>query len=490
MNYQFNRPYDYEDFKNAVRKFRPSDLVPQIANMSASLKEPPYSDDVLNFFPPWGLAAAARESLLFGNEFRSSNVNRHELQGLMEKFQETVDLPPQDDTDFYLKFMTQFMYEQYPFQESMFEEVSRSHAWMVQGLHEVQTEVISEATLASMLDGVPIKDAIGATFLLQVGAWQNSGTYNPNWLNMKHFTEVLEIYPRKNIEKMAARITTTPQQFRENFIATAPETQRATRFNYNPLIATPFVDMGDGKPVAPATRLILSTVTPSGLYYPGVRKHGSAFARDLGRLFEHYIGRQLNLLKGARVTPEISYGRGNGSKSVDWFVVLPHLVILVEVKSARLGPGEKVGSPKLIETLNKTISRARNQLAETIKRISEQHAEFEDIPTDRRMLGLIVTAEPFYTANNYLFQRNQATIPGGNIPDVPITVLSANELEKLVLLGDELETRVLGEIMNRKSRVLNLRGLITKTKGRNPILKTAWDEYPWLNETRSRRETR
>src|SRR5699024_6651406 len=104
-----------------------------------------------------------------------------------------------------------------------------------------------------------------------------------------HFTEVLEIYPRKNIEKMAARITTTPQQFRENFIATAPETQRATRFNYNPLIATPFVDMGDGKPVAPATRLILSTVTPSGLYYPGVRKHGSAFARDLGRLFEHYI---------------------------------------------------------------------------------------------------------------------------------------------------------------------------------------------------------
>ena len=100
---------------------------------------------------------------------------------------------------------------------------------------------------------------------------------------------------------MAFRLTTTPGAFRAAFKEHSAGTATAARFDYNPLVATPFVDMGSGDPVAPATRLILRTVTPGGLYYAGLTKHGKAFADDLGGLFEYYIGRQLKLVDGAEV---------------------------------------------------------------------------------------------------------------------------------------------------------------------------------------------
>lgn len=59
-----------------------------------------------------------------------------------------------------------------------------------------------------------------------------------------------------------------------------------------------------------------------------------AFTRDLGDLFEQYVGPHLRLLPDIEIFPEIVYGK-NGEKSVDWIVVLPGLVLLVEVKSVR-----------------------------------------------------------------------------------------------------------------------------------------------------------
>jgi hypothetical protein len=53
----------------------------------------------------------------------------------------------------------------------------------------------------------------------------------------------------------------------------------------------------------------MRTVTPGGRYYSGIATYGSVFAEDFGQLFEHYIGRNLRLIDGAEVHPEISYGR-------------------------------------------------------------------------------------------------------------------------------------------------------------------------------------
>lgn len=471
----------YAAFTQACRAFRPSELLPALARVSAALGEPPYSDVVKQQMPPWGLAAAARESLLHGNEHRSAPVTDKALRSLMRKFAIAMDIKDADiGTDGFLtSLMTRMTYEQFPYQESMFEELSRSHALLVEGLPDVQTQVITEPTLAQMLDGMSLREAIGATFFLQVGALQNGGVYKPSWLDQPNFVEVIELYPRANIESIAARLTTTREGFRAAFHEHSVGSATAARFDYNPLVATPFVDMGDGEPVAPATRLILRTVTPGGLYYAGMAEHGKAFADDLGVLFEHYIGRQLKMINGARVEPEIVFGKGGGFKSVDWFVVLPDLVLLVEVKSRRLGPAARAGDGVLLDSLSETIGGAKKQLSRTVERLANADPAFAHIPTDRPMLGLIVTAEPYYTAPSYLLDHDVAVIRGGSLPDVPVAAASARDVESLVTHGAKVAPMLLAEMAESVGGVVSLRDLGKEPGTDNPILLNAWNSYPW-----------
>lgn len=431
--------------------------------------------------PPWGIAAAARESLLYGNEHRSKSLDERGLRLLLHKFQIAMDLPSTDEPgeDFLVSIMTQVTYEQFPWQESMYEEIARSHAWLIEGLPDVPTKVVTEEALAAIVGGMPLPDAIGTTFFLQVGALQNGGIYDPGWLDQPNFTDVLEIYPRAHIEATAARLTTSLAGFKADFNKHALAAPMLDRFDYNPLVTTPFVDLADGPPVAPATRLIMRTVTPGGLYYAGIAKYGAAFAEDLGLLFEHYIGRQLRLIEGAEVIPEIRYGKGGGLKSVDWFVVMPGLVLLVEVKSRRMALAARAGGPKLVDALGETLRTARNQLTRTVENLAAGTPAFSDIPTDRPMLGLIVTAEPFYTAASYLLDYDSPVIPGGALADVPVATASARGIEWLVTHGADVESLVLDLISKRGAGVVSVRDIGKREDVQNTILTNAWDSYTW-----------
>lgn len=481
MGYSQYPSLPYAEFCQACRAFKPSELVPAIARSSAALGSPPYSHNLRSRFPPWGLAAVARESLLGGNEFRSGRFDGPALEKLMRKFAIAADRQesgPGDD-GFLVSTMTRYTHEQLPYQESQYEETARSHAWMVEGLTEVETQVITESSLTDILDGLSLREAIGATFFLQTGAYANGGVYDPSWLDQKNFGLVFDVYPREAIEIVAERLTTTPACFRSDWRRNTPDPSAASRFGYTPLVATPFVDMGDGMPVAPATQLIMRTVAPGGLYYAGMAAHGPAFANDLGLLFEHYIGRQLRLIEGADVHSEIRYGKGGGSKSVDWFVVLPNLVILVEVKSRRLGPAARAGGPLLLDVLASTLRKARIQLGRTLEQLETKNPAFADIPTDRPMLGLIVTAEPFYTGSAFLLEHDVALLPGGGLPDVPIAVTSAREVEWLVTHGGDVEGLLLDQMGRRDDGVVGLREIGRKPGVENPILAVAWESYPW-----------
>ena len=475
----------YSAFRQACRAFRPSELVPAIAKLSASFGEPPYSRRIQHALPPWGLAAAARESLLFGNEYRDKVPDGKALGDLMRKFQIAMDITDAEieGGDLMLSLSTRMTHEQLPYEESAFEEVSRSHAWMVEGLSEVETKVITEQALADMLGGITLRQAIGATFFIQVGAFQNEGQYNPGWLDQPNFADVLKVYPRNTVETVAARLTTTPKDFKAEYGKWALGTQAAARYDYNPLVATPFVDMGDGIPVAPASRLILRTVSPGSLYYAGMAAHGPAFAADLGNLFEHYVGRQLKLIPDAEVTPEIVFGKGGGQKSVDWFAVFPNLVVLIEAKSKRLGPAARAGDPSLLDTLHGSLGGARKQLSETINHLSDGHLAFAHIPTDRPMVALIVTAEPFYSGGAYLMDYSGGpTISGGNLPDVPLGWMSSRQLESLVTHGADVEEILLDIIAKRGDGIVGFLDVGKQAGAQNPILENAWLSYPWSSD--------
>ena len=116
----------YGEFVQACRAYRPSELVPALARISAAFGEPPYSDRDKFERPPWGLATAARESLLYGNENRNKAVSDRAIDDLMRRFFHAEALPNlrPGDTGFLLSLLTPVMYEQFPWQESIFK---RSH---------------------------------------------------------------------------------------------------------------------------------------------------------------------------------------------------------------------------------------------------------------------------------------------------------------------------------------------------------------------------
>lgn len=475
-----NQELKYSEFIQACRAFKPSDLIPEIAITSIRLGDPPYSNRILHQVPPWGLAAAARESILYGNEYRSKPVTHYDIIELMRKFQLTRSMYAQDEEDgLVTTTLTRLAYEQFPYQESIFEELSRTHAWMIESIPEVETEIISEDTLTTILDGVPVRDAIGATLLIYVGAQKHSGRFDYKWLDQHNFKETLKLYPRENIEKLIRRITTTPEEFKAAYNFSPNPRKPPGRFDYNHLAAKPFIDFGDGRIIAPSPSLILRTVSPGALYYPGVKKYGDPFSRDLGLLFENYIGRQLKLLNGAVVLPEIKYGKGGGKRSVDWFVIFPELVILVEVKSNRLGASEKSGAKSLINTLSSKIGRAKNQIKSTAERISAKDLHFSDIPTDRPILGLIVTAEPFYTSMPYLHLHEDPIISYPNIPNIPVSVISARNIESMTTQGMTLIDNLLEYVERRKHGPATLEPALRKVGPNNPILQQSWDNYSW-----------
>jgi hypothetical protein len=63
-------------------------------------------------------------------------------------------------------------------------------------------------------------------------------------------------------------------------------------------------------------RAVYGRLTPGYLCPP--LRYGEGFARDLGHLFEQYIGRRLRLPPGAQVLGEVTYGPKNDRrKTVD-----------------------------------------------------------------------------------------------------------------------------------------------------------------------------
>lgn len=478
MSFGWSR--SYREFVQACRASRPTDLIPAVARISAALGEPPYTDQVKVKRPPWGLAVAARESLLYGNEYRQKPVSERSIDDLMRKFFNCEATPPllPGDQGFLLSLLTPIIYEQFPWQESIFEEIARSHALLVEGLDRIQTAVISTSSLSELLGGLELREAIGAAFVLQVGAYQNGGTYDPGWLSQSNFDEVLALYPKETFEVTALRLTATQDEFRADFEQNSHGNKQLARYDYNPLVRTPFVDLGQDHSFAPAPRLIMRTVTPGGLYYPGIAKYGNAFAEDLGTLFEHYIGRHLRLIDGAEVHPEIVYGSKRNKKSVDWFVVMPGLVLLVECKLKRLGLAARAGDSRLTADLTNSIERAHQQLTHSVENLAAKTPQFSHIPSDRPTIALIVSAEPIYTGAAYLVERQLTSISCGGLLNVPVATASAREIENLVTLEDEVEQILLERFHDRPSGALiSLRDLHPNHDRKNVILEKAWDSY-------------
>ncbi|MCC6497177.1 MAG: hypothetical protein IT193_13070 [Propionibacteriaceae bacterium] len=464
-----SRQVSYRDFVQAVRRYRPSDLLPFIAAYSAAHDRDADVANAGKWFP-WAISAIAKESALTGNEVRNPGIDDDGLRSLVHLFNLSADVLPDQSP---ASLLTPIFYEQFPYQESLYEELCRTHALLV------HSEPGQAAIPWTGLLGVGLDEAIRATMVLHAWVVHNGGRFDPTILDLPTFQDVYEkVAPRPEIEATAKLLISDipglkqARRLADQRTAIPP---RLERYAFNPLKGSPLVDLGEAGIWAPQTMLVPRTLLGSNLYYRGLAQWGKAFADGLGDRTQRYVGRQLSLLEGVVLYPEIEYAKSQFS--VDWIWVSDSAVILVECKAARMTLDAQAGGESLETVMRRYLGEAQAQIDRSARLIIESHPAFALIPKDRPIVGMVTTAEPFYLAGTPFsgFAPSGAT---------PITTLSLRDLEFLVGLPEGDAAKLIVDHAHAEGEGGRLGGAFTDDtrKHRNAILEDAWRHYSFLME--------
>lgn len=474
------RSVPFTEFRQLVRRVRPSVLLPALAAFTLADSSEPLSSRFSRTAPPWAVALAARESILWGNEYRDDTISGDYLRRLFNAHNDIAEPDLNGDGVVeLLGILTRLAYEQFPYQESIFEEVSRTHALMVEGIDQVELEVLHKDDTWQRLLGAPLGQVVGATFFLQTGANVNAGWFDETWLDRPDLKGIYNKWPRHVIEHRAADLTSTPDQFKQAYLAAPRPSPGHERYAYNPLVARPFVHMPDGRVLAPQPRLVMRTISPGGLYYAGLKEFGTGFARDLGRLTERYVGELLAAVdRDVELHPEVTYGKPE-KKSVDWFLVLPNVVVMFEVKSARYALLDRAAAPGFEQRTTALLNKATGQLVRTAEALAAKNPSFAHIPHDRPHIGIIVTGEPYYLANSGWMRDLLNEAP------FPTLTASLREIEQLSGLSlHQVEEQLIRIANDANHSTWSLGTALKDVPGhrRSPVLERAWQAYPWIDK--------
>lgn len=461
------RDVSYSEFRQAVRRYRPSNLLPFLATYSAARELKSTISTAGKWFP-WAISAIAKESVLSGTEFRNAEIDDRGLKRLVDLLNLSSDLVANPSA---ASLLTPIMYEQFPYQESLYEEMGRTHALLV------HNEPRQPAIQWNDLLGIGLDEAMRASIVLHAWVVNNAGRFDRAILDMPHFQQIYEeVAPRQDLEMTSSLLSANISELKKARAYAdeqAPMPDRLERYAFNPLKSTPLVDLGAQGIWAPQTMLVPRAFTGPNLYYRGLGKWGKTFADGLGDRTQRYVGRQLALLEGVKLYPEIEYARSQ--HSVDWLWVSDSAVILVECKAARLTLDAQAGGSSLTTVMQRYLGAARKQIDKTARLIREGHPAFALIPKDRPVVGIVTTAEQFYLAGTPF----SGFASSG---EVPVSTLSLRDLEFLVGLSELEATKMVVDHAHPDGEGGRFGGAFSTDamKRQNPILKEAWDHYEFL----------
>ncbi|RAO29972.1 hypothetical protein PSN13_05171 [Micromonospora saelicesensis] len=472
--------WTYNDFSDHVRRFNQESVLDAVVAVALTL--PGKMDDDPRRYqrtPPWALAAVVKASLCNGNAHRSTPMRERDLVLACHMHNnlhpEELDHPHLGSP---LAIMVRIGYEQFPYQESMFEEMARAEAFFNGYTGSKPLTVVTDERLAKLL-GAPVREAAGVALLLHAGAERNGGFFDPKWLDQSNFTPVLDALSREAILDVVNTSFASDVAGFKRLAAEAPAVPLLDKYLFNPLMARPFIRRKDGRLIAPVPQLISRRMSPLEWYYAGIREWGTDFAIDLGYLFEDYVGRQFATVPDASVEPEIEYHRGKDRMdTTDWFIVFDDAVLLVEAKAGILPAAGRAGDDSLTTMMTRTVGKAIKQINRTHALIKSGAPEVVHIPNDRPILAMVATLDPWYMANSFLGHEVLPTC------DVPVTVCSARDIEFLVSIGQRTPVGpILTEIVTDPERSTWSLGIALKpyrlTNDRNPLLDQAWKQYPF-----------
>jgi hypothetical protein len=460
------------DYVNFIRRFPPSKLVSLVAAVAPdyAFNQADYATN--NLITPWGLADVTRVSLTFSNEYRAAEPTVEDLLTCLDMHNRLghPGLKAQEP-DAAANTVLQLAFYQFPFQRPAAFLTGRSIALFEQTLFPDPSEVeVMHSDWQNDLLGCTLSEYTGVTQLLAAAAKPNGGRFDPAWIEKPELQDLTDIFDPTITRRMLTKFLAAPAS---GFRQRDPERSSiGRRFTFNPLVEFPVVSGLGSDLLMPVPDFVLRKPTPSGLYFTGLRRWGEAFTRDLGKLFEAYVGRHLALIPGATLHPEIVYGK-NQAKSIDWILVFPDLVLLVEVKLARPKQAVQSGAKGAAEALRAALDKAHKQLDTTYELIQSRQPEFEHIPADRLTLGIVVTLEDFHVVNSPLHRPWFSSST-----KLPTLAVPVEELEGIVCLGPAT-SKFLTENITSTNTAANLRMALSRhTIPHNPILTAGLDATP------------
>ncbi|WP_280299423.1 nuclease-related domain-containing protein [Nocardia abscessus] len=444
----YPRHVPYREFAQQVRRFHRDRLLEAVAATSARIQNDwlrgvrrRESDPVGHFT----LAAIARTALAEAMVFRADEpvADRH-VETLCELVIEGEPELPDEQVLFspaFRRLMTRMMYQQDFFRHSDVEDVTRTLALLVE--HDPQVRGLPTAEQWETVLGVPLPVYLDIVFSLYVHANVRGGRLTYADLDECAAAGALggvdAATARKVIDThLAADVNTLRNTAKQDLAV--PNARGRELWVSNPLLGTPMVSLKEGY-LVPISPYLLHKITPLGMYFIGLGHFGNDFPRALGDSFEKLVGRHLALLEpcGATVYSEITYDRGQ-NKTVDYVLVFPELVLLVETKGMRSTVQARIGDDTGLQKLAERVQQARDQIDHTADLIGRRIPELAHIPSNRPLRGLVVTMEPIQHIDTALFTDlftpstvESATVSAHDFEQVLATLVQQSEVGQRLL---------------------------------------------------------
>lgn len=408
------------------------------------------------------------------------------------------DNKPADPREAIFGMMIRLVYQQFPYQESIFNVLPRH--LLLYPYSRVRSPLLKLDSEAHRYFGLSIMEymTIGLAFhaaSLEHAAFPLSFIENtPVESIKKHLT-------RTKIERFLSRTAVDFDTFRGLCMQEIKAFPDGGTYRFNPLFDRPIIKGKDGRFCVPVPVLVTQAIT-KGLYYDFLdifsTETGNPFSEWFGHAFEYYGGLLLKYSFGKRnVYPEPTYGKAHQG-GPDWTVVQGNSAIVFEFRSGRLNKKAKTYA-NYSDVATLVRRNVIEPLAKFPGKIGDIKAGLTGIPSDIGMefFPCVVTYEPLYSTQlfNDIIQREMKR---EGIASFDHELMSIEDLEWLLSWSTH-ESPVdflRAKRANPEWKVMGVRELVgvkAREKGiskiRNPLLDRVFDKFwrqtvPELSERR------
>lgn len=459
----------HAEFTQMVRKYSSTSLIEEIGRIPRHYLDPGGDFELVRQLPPWVVAGIVRESFVFSNPHRRlKQLSQSVILDLSNKYQ-NIYHPNLDAGELLVaRITTRLALEQFSHQESDFEELARYLAIYDDGGNS--EALIIKQTFEKSL-GMSVRDFANLAMITYAISQFNHGIIPLDIFSNPNVADYLSGFDEEVYALFLNRISIDQSGFRQ-FDARFPllVNEDSVKYRPNPLMHFPVLRLSDSKYLAPLPRLILRRSTHVRIFQDCFDVGGKTYSSAVGRAFENYLGRQLELLRNAKVYKERKWKDRNGeSASVDWIVVTDSHVLLVECKSTKLPDIASTAEDAIFQNVSSLLTKSLDQIDSTYENIVGGNPVFSDIPRNLAFVGLLATAENMYIANSPIIRKHAYC-------QVPFITMSFREIEHCVPGdGQELIANLLNIASDPEKKFWQVNAALPKDVAteRNPIL----DEY-------------